>query len=723
MNSKKKRAVMVLAVLGVLVIVAAVSVFYMNLLNKSVANNTYEVIRELAEHDQKTIQSHVETTWDSLSYMEGQLLSYQCQTIEQVQAYMNVECANSVFSELYLIAEDGRVYTDKYVVYNSTDNSPGSRFDLLPYFENDSEHIVVRFDDKVTGAGIGKEYILYGIRLDNFETEGIQMHALAGLCSTNIIQDELVLNSFVRDGVSRGYSAVIDRNGNYLVNTDKSIYLNQSDNFFDRINRGQQTDLKSAEVAGKMQQQEIFSFYYTRKEGSRRLVYMMPFERDDIDWYFLMSVDDVVFTEQSREFFWMSIVMLGIILLVVVGLLCLVMLAERKTLSAKADAKARSEFLANMSHEIRTPLNGVIGLIQLMERDFDSEDARELVRERLTKSRTTANYLLSLVNDILDVSKLQAGKVDLVNEALSLELLIDAIWSMQRSNIESRGVEFIVKKELIAPWIIGDEVRIKQILMNIVGNAAKFTPAGGSITLTVSQRQEDAEHITTIFTCKDTGCGMSEEFLAHIWESFTQERNKISDSVKGTGLGLAISKLLADAMGGKITVDSELGKGSTFSVEIPSQLAKSIPDFARPADKPDEAGASKKDKPLKILAVEDNELNAEILIDILENEGIDVIHAENGQIAVERFCASAVNEIDAILMDMQMPVMDGCTATAKIRRLDRPDAKTVPIFACTANTFKEDRERAVESGMSDFLTKPIDIKALFRTLAEWEIHI
>lgn len=723
MNKEKKRIMLLVMVLGVILIIAVVSVCYMNFLNKRVTSNTFEVIRELAEHDQKTIQSHVEMTWENLLYMQGELANYQCQTVEELEAYMNVECANSAFSQLYLIAEDGRIYTDKYMVYHSESSDLGSRFDLLPYFENDRERIVVWFDDKVTGAGIGKEYIMYGIRLENFSVDGIQMSALAGLCSINSISDELVLNSFVRDGVSRGYSAVIDGDGNYVVDTDRNIYLNQTDNFFDRINNSQRTELESVEISAKMQQKETFHFYYTQKEGSRRLIYMMPFERDEIDWYFLMSVDEVVFTEQSREFFFLSAIMLGIILLSVAGLLYYVMLSERKTMSAKAEAKARSEFLANMSHEIRTPLNGVIGLIQLIERDFDNEGAKEDVRERLTKSRTTANYLLSLVNDILDMSKLQAGKVELSNGALSLELLLDNIWSMQRNNIESRGVTFTLKKELVEPWIIGDEVRIEQVLMNILGNAAKFTPEGGSITLTVLQLQEAEEHVMTIFTCSDTGCGMSKEFQSHIWESFKQERNDNSDSVKGTGLGMTICKLLVDAMGGEITVESEPGKGSVFCVKLHSKIAKSIPDFAQKAEKHMEGTAKRKGKMLKILAAEDNKLNAEILIDILENAGVEVIHAGNGQIAVEQFCASEIHEIDAILMDMQMPVMDGCTATAKIRQLDREDAKTVPIFACTANTFKEDRDRALESGMSDFLTKPIDVKVLFRKLAEWKIEI
>ncbi len=368
-----------------------------------------------------------------------------------------------------------------------------------------------------------------------------------------------------------------------------------------------------------------------------------------------------------------------------------------------------------MSHEIRTPLNGLIGLNHLMMSRIGDPIQEEQVKDWLRKSHSTANYLLSLVNDVLDMSKLQAGKVDLINEPLLVEMLVDAIWSMQRDNIESRGVQFIVEQEVLEPCVMGDSTRIKQVLMNIVGNAAKFTPKGGSITLSVSQEKTDETHVTTIYRCQDTGLGMSREFIDKIFDAFSQERNKTSDSVKGTGLGMAISKLLVDAMGGDIRVESELNVGTVFTVSLPSEIAEYTDPHV------DEAAADEHavypGKPVKILMAEDNELNAEILMEILSDEGFEVVHAENGQEAVQRFADSETGEFDIILMDMQMPVLDGCSAAMEIRSLNRPDAKTVVIFACTANTFKEDRDRAVESGMNDFLAKPIDVSVLLKKLS------
>ena len=260
--------------------------------------------------------------------------------------------------------------------------------------------------------------------------------------------------------------------------------------------------------------------------------------------------------------------------------------------------------------------------------------------------------------------------------------------------------------------------------MNIVGNAAKFTPEGGTITLSVSQEGAEDDQVTTIYRCTDTGVGMSKEFCEKIFDAFSQERNKNSNSVKGTGLGMAICKLLTQAMGGDITVESELNKGSTFTVTLPSTKAKIEPEYRNQATEETIAEAQAltesmhSEKPIKVLVAEDNELNAEILTEILTEEGFEVVHAKNGQLAVDIFQESAENEFDVILMDMQMPVMDGCTASAAIRKLARADAKSVIIFACTANTFKEDRERAIESGMDDFLPKPIDVKHMMDKLSK-----
>ncbi len=716
---KKKKAAVnrIFAIVGGGFVIAIIAVIYIIQLNKVVLNNAIGTMSELAEHDKGNIQAYVHRNWNELMNMEGRLESYNSQTIDEMKARIEVECANSLFSAIYLVAEDGTVYTSTNAEHEFSYEEMSGKIDYLSYFDEGKDQIVCQWNNSAETGSSFNENILYGIRLNNLSVEGVRMAAMVGICNIEVIQKNLIIGSFVRDGINHGYSAVIDMDGDYVVEDDRTFTSNDSNNFFERILVAQKSDLNREEIAAKMAAGESFNFYYTKADGIERLGYLMPFESENINWYFLMSVERNVFTAQGHAFIFMSMLMMFLIVLVVVFLLLFVAISRNKAAVATADAKARSEFLANMSHEIRTPLNGIIGLICLMEKGIENEGAaaKENLRNQLLKAHNTANYLLALVNDILDMSKLRFGKVELFYERVSLDIIIDAICSMEKDNIESRGIKFVLEKNIIAPWIIADDIRIKQILMNIVGNAAKFTPEGGQIVLSVTQEKKDEKHVATKFICTDTGCGMSEEFLSSIWDSFSQERNKNPNSVKGTGLGMAISKLLVDAMGGEIKAESRLNEGSTFTVTIYSEIAEELPDSIRQEKK---TAYEPKDrmKPAKILVAEDNELNAEILIEILNSEGFEVVHAENGQAAVEKFQKSDVGEFDFILMDMQMPVMDGCTATAKIRKLDRADAKEIMIFACTANTFKEDRKLAAASGMNDFLSKPIDVTELLEKL-------
>ena len=250
----------------------------------------------------------------------------------------------------------------------------------------------------------------------------------------------------------------------------------------------------------------------------------------------------------------------------------------------------------------------------------------------------------------------------------------------------------------------------------------KFTPEGKWIRLSVTQEKLDDLHIVTTYQCEDTGIGISEEYIDKIFDSFSQDRNRNNNGIKGTGLGMAISKLLANAMGGDIMVESKLNEGSTFTVKIPSRVVSDIPadlkiqNIANTNENVNEFAHKADGRPTKILVAEDVELNAEILLEILAMEGFETALASNGKEAVELFNQSEIGEFDIILMDMQMPVMDGCTAAANIRQLHRADAESVLIYACTANMFQEDREQALASGMNDFLTKPIDVNALLKKI-------
>lgn len=716
---KKRHSIFYLAIIVLaLVIVCCVTFFYTRQMNKTISDNTIRSISEMAEHDKAAIQAYIEICWKDLQEIQERFVSYGCRTIGDVEKLLNLECALSGFNQIYLVAEDGTVYTDQYVIYPPEDEGEEAKIDFLSFFPEGQESVVRRYDDRVPGGGLTKESILYGIRLDDYEVDGVRLAAMFGISDIASIQEKMVIDSFIKDGKSRGHSAIIDRNGDYIVNINKKKYWNQQDNLYVHLNEAEDSELTNDELAAKLQNQETFGFYHSHEgETYRELFYFIPIE--EVGVYCIMSLNEEVFVEQNRAFATMSIAMLTISMVAVVSLLLVIMVYQNKTIRIAAKAKSQKDFLSNMSHEIRTPLNGLIGMNHLIMVHIDNEDQRPQIKEWLRKSHSTANYLLSLVNDILDMSKLQEGKVDLLDEPLCVEAVVDEIYAMQVDNVTGRGVEFILEKDIIEPYIAGDEVRIKQILMNIVGNAAKFTPCGGHIRLAVSQCRKDDTHVITTYQCEDTGIGMSKEYLGKVFDSFSQEKNSNTKGIKGTGLGMAISKLLAVAMGGDISVESELHVGSTFTVTLPNAIVTDIPDYLRQDQEAESTVGppdKKRDRPAKILVAEDVELNAEILLEILALEGFETVHARDGREALELFEASETGEYDMILMDMQMPVMDGCEAAKAIRKLEREDAKTVMIYACTANTFQEDRDLAIRSGMDDFLTKPIDVKVLIKKM-------
>ncbi len=381
-----------------------------------------------------------------------------------------------------------------------------------------------------------------------------------------------------------------------------------------------------------------------------------------------------------------------------------------RTADAQAEAKAKGNFLSTMSHEIRTPLNGMIGLNYLMEQNLDDH---QKMKDYLRQSSSTAKYLQSLINDILDMSKLEMNKMELVSSPFSLKDALTVIETIERSRMMDKEIDFRMDMDVPHPFIVGDEVRLEQIILNIIDNAYKFTPAGGSVRVQIRQTPPEDGRTTTEIKVSDTGCGISEEFQQKIFHSFTQERSTVSKGNQGTGLGMSISYLLAELMDGSMSVESKLGHGSCFTFSFPAEIVQEDPHTGH---QDTEARAGEAPEDCHILIAEDNELNGQILTEILREEGFRTSLAVNGQVAVDLFKASAQGEYSAILMDLRMPEKDGYEAAKEIRALPRPDAKTVRIFACTADSFQEDKEKAIACGMDNFVAKPVDVKKLIMLL-------
>ena len=388
--------------------------------------------------------------------------------------------------------------------------------------------------------------------------------------------------------------------------------------------------------------------------------------------------------------------------------------------AAEAANKAKTVFLSNMSHEIRTPMNAIIGLNTLALMD---ENLSESTREHLIKIDESAHHLLSLINDILDMSRIESGRMELKKEVFSLPAMLEQITNMVQSQCQDKGLQFECRfSDELGEQYIGDDTKIKQVIINILSNAIKFTEAPGTVYFSVEKVAEFESQSTLRFTVKDTGAGMDEAFLEHIFEPFTQEESSRSNKFGSTGLGMAITKNIVDMLDGTIVVESKKGVGSTFTVTITmrnsKESGKRTPQSAEetPAPQSDSATAENVLAGKRVLLAEDMLINAEIMKQILDVWEMQSVHVENGKAAVDTFCAQEQGYFDVVLMDVRMPVMDGLEAAKAIRALEREDARNIPIIALTANAFDEDVKRSLQAGMNAHLSKPVEFEQLKQTL-------
>ena len=372
---------------------------------------------------------------------------------------------------------------------------------------------------------------------------------------------------------------------------------------------------------------------------------------------------------------------------------------------------AKTDFLRRMSHDIRTPINGIRGMVEISRRYAGDEAKQEECREKIM---TTSGFLLDLVNDVLNMNKLESGAVTLEEKPFNLRQMIREIVTTVEGQAWHENVQVSCKT---LAWnhedLIGSPMHLHQVLQNVVGNAVKYNRPGGSVAISCEEKGFDGTTATFLFTCTDTGRGMSAAFQQHAFEAFAQEESGARTAYKGTGLGLPIAKELAEQMGGEIRFESELGVGTTFYITLPFRVDPNPPEAE--SAKPEQAASI---KGAHVLLVEDNELNMEISQYILEAAGAIVDQAWNGQEAVRRFSESEPGTFDCILMDVMMPLMDGLEATRTIRAMQRPDAATIPIVAMTANTFSEDEQRSREAGMNLFLNKPVESEKMLQTVLE-----
>ena len=576
------------------------------------------------------------------------------------------------------------------------------------------------------GGGV----ILFGVPCEYPMSGGGGSLALVVGLSTKYMGEVLFLDS----DQSLSYSFVIRKDGSYVVGNEGDAH----ENYFDRLTNifaGQdmEADACIEQLQAAMNAGEDYSTI-VKNGGSRRHIYCtnLPY----CEWYLVTvlpfeRLDNAISGMGSR---WLIIVyaasfaVIAMLLYIFFRYLKLFrnQVSELTRINAEMDAArkaaeqarkeaeqanaAKQEFLSSMSHDIRTPMNAIIGMTSLA---LDNTDDPKRVRDYLGKIALSSKHLLGLINDVLDISKIESGKMTLNVEPVSLREAMDSIVNIMQPQVTAKNQQFkAAAREILSENVRCDGVRLNQVLINLLGNAVKFTPEKGAVQLTVYQEAlpEDASRVRTHFLVSDTGIGMSKEYQKVIFESFSREDNTRVRKTEGSGLGMAITKCIVDAMGGTISVRSEQGRGSEFHVVLDLEKA-AAPAASEAADGAAERMNDVVLKGRRILLAEDNELNWEVARELLSILELELDWAENGEICVEKFRNSPAGHYDAIIMDVRMPVMDGYEATAAIRRLEREDAD-IPIIAMTADAFSEDIQRCLERGMNDHLAKPIDIQAV-----------
>ena len=385
---------------------------------------------------------------------------------------------------------------------------------------------------------------------------------------------------------------------------------------------------------------------------------------------------------------------------------------EKSAEQAKNANEAKTRFLFNMSHDIRTPMNAIVGFSGLLEKNLQNE---RKAKEYLEKIQSSGNLLLRIINQVLEMARIESGTAVLQLKAEDMDALFHRVNTVFEEDIRKKNLQYHTVLDVRHHYAVCDQTKLQEIMLNIISNAIKYTPEGHSIHVEIHEAvSENPSKIRCIFSCEDTGIGISEEYLPHIYEEFSREHTSTENKVPGTGLGLSIIKSMIELMGGSIQVESRQGIGTKFTVDLSFDMASKEEVYgSRNAIK---TSAIHTIKGKRILIAEDNELNAEIAKTVLEDVGALVTRVEDGQQAVELFKEKPAGTFDAILMDLMMPIMDGYTATREIRSLERSDSKTIPIIAMTANAFQEDAEKCIAVGMNAHLAKPLDIEKVMITI-------
>ncbi len=557
-----------------------------------------------------------------------------------------------------------------------------------------------------TQVNNAQEYWIYGEPVQGIMLDGISIRAIINAQDLELFSSQMDSNLLE----SNCQTYIISQDGTILIYPERENDMGY--NLFQSLVGLGASAQSIQEIQEQIRQGNSSQSFLNYQDNK----WILSYSGNIFDnWVVVVLMPVTITASDTYHMMRLTLYALSLLVASILGTLCFGVLLfyqrERTVQKEKMDlvvmqrsAQVKNEFLSKMSHDIRTPLNAIIGLLKIVERD--SKDQPQ-IQTNLEKIEQSAKYLLAVLNDILDMSKIESGKMTLYNAPFNLPELFQNLETMNRAQAEQKGIQFQTCLDgVYAQTYLGDQLRLNQILMNLLSNAIKFTNQNGIVrfSLHVSPGKQGQDHLC--FVIEDTGIGMSEEHVANLYQPFEQEDASTSLNYAGSGLGLSIVKSLVELMNGTIHVTSTKGTGSRFEVSLYLTQANSAPEHSSHVQNTSKCSLSGR----KLLLAEDNELNRMIAKELISSHCEMIVdEAENGAQAIERFAASAPDEYAAILMDVRMPIIDGLEATKAIRALNHPRAKTVPILAMSANAFQEDMERSVQSGMNVHLSKPLDI--------------
>ncbi|MBN2947613.1 MAG: response regulator [Blautia sp.] len=696
-------------------------------------NQMEEITHQMFQNLEDVIDSH----WDWVTEECNYLRDANIQTTDELCRHMKKKYELSAYADhkIMLVAVDsqGRYYTeDGYI----------GLFRDLDYFEDKPEQISFVFDSMTDNQSemVFLQRLPEPIELQNGEEK-------TTISYFGISQDMEQLNPYFScDAYNENNSVyVLDDNGFKLFNSNQ-VELIKGHNVFSVLQNMKYLHNSSFDKTKAELEKKGCSYSNAILDGTEYFYALKRLENAEWTLIFLVPAEYVA-TNTLRL---VNFVMVFIVIFTVIAAVCVMLgisfvmrrnqqeairverennarletvntelrqakqAAEEAFQVAQEANRSKSSFLANMSHDIRTPMNAITGITSLLEYDAGNE---EKVREYAKKIDVSARHLLGIINDVLDMSKIEAGKTVFKYSDFSILELMQEIQMMFRPQAEEKHQKMVMNHDNIRhEWVNGDKVHLMQIFSNLLSNAVKYTQEGGKIQFLVEEYETKSRaYARYCFLVSDNGMGMSADFKDTIFDAFTRAESSLTNKIQGTGLGMAITRNLVEAMGGTIDVESELGQGSCFEVLMDLKIAEDRTDVLMAQEETDEQNGNIL-QGMRFLCAEDNELNAEILTELLKIEGAECTICENGEEILKAFEQSAPGDYDMILMDVQMPVMNGYEATKAIRRSSHELAKTIPIIAMTANAFSEDIQHSLAAGMNAHISKPVDMKMLEKTI-------